>query len=122
MSNIGTRLQEARKRRGLTQKALANSISRCTSAISGYENNEQVPPVDILISLARILNVSLDYLTGLNPEQTYAIHSLTPEQQEIIDALFKEFTSSLPKGDGLSSAQTDIIQKLLVLFASKNNT
>lgn len=121
MSDIGTRLRDARKRRGLTQKSLANCINRCTSAISGYENNEQIPPVDVLTTLARILNVSLDYLVGINHEQVYSIQSLTPQQKEIIEAIFKEFTSSTSTGKGLSSNQTQIIQGLIDVFSGSNN-
>lgn len=119
MSDIGSRLKAARKRRGLTQKALAKHICKSTSAVSGYENNEQIPPVDVLVSIARLLNISIDYLVGLESEKAYSVRDLTPAQAEIIDDLFKEFSNARHSGPELSKDQVAIIQKLLLLFSAK---
>lgn len=39
--------------------------------ISFYENNERIPPADILIKLSLLFQVSTDYLLGLSEYQNY---------------------------------------------------
>lgn len=61
---LGHRLRLARKRLGLTQKALAKRLSgRITvHAISKYETGTMLPTSTPLTALAKSLGVSLDYL------------------------------------------------------------
>ena len=62
MYDLGSRLKSIRLKRGLTQKELAAKISKSVSAVSSYESNAQLPPLDVLESIALTLNVSIDYL------------------------------------------------------------
>lgn len=119
MSNIGSRIKEARKRRGISQKRLADYICKCPSAVSAYENNIQVPPTEVLISIAHLLNVSPNYLLCYETEETYSVKGLSEKQKEVVKLLFSECT--LPSGNGLdlSEQQVVLIQKLITSF-SKN--
>ena len=116
MSDIGSRLKEARKQRGLTQRSLAKCLCKSPSAISGYENNEQIPPVDVLVSISRLLNVSVDYLVGIEHKKVFSISGLTQEQIELVELIFSEFNAPSSTGKLLSAQQTQIIQKLILLF------
>jgi len=120
MSSIGTRIKTARKRRGLSQKALANCICKCASAVSGYENDFQTPPADVLISIARVLDVSVDFLVGFQTQEIYAVNKLSSKQKEIIDLIFAEFAVPTNTGSTLSSQQMEILQKLILLFSQKS--
>lgn len=93
MYDLGLRLKEIRSRRGLTQKALARRINKSVSAVSSYESNAQMPPLDVLISIASVLNVSLDELVGFSAEKTISLKSLNAQQQEVIELLIAEFTA-----------------------------
>lgn len=117
MYDLGSRLSALRKKRGLTQRDLARRINKSVSAISSYESNTQVPPTDVLESIACVLNVSLDYLVGFEHNEIYSTKSLSTEQKEIIELLFKEFVHSTGAGVKLSSQQMEIIQKLFFLFS-----
>lgn len=64
MYDLGSRIKEAREKRGLSQRELASRVSKSPSAISSYESNVQTPPTDVLISIARALHVSIAYLIG----------------------------------------------------------
>ena len=118
MYDFGVRLKDIRKKRGLTQKALAKRINKSVSAVSSYELEAQIPPVEVLISIASVLNVSLDYLVGFENSDIYSTGNLSPQQKEILQLLYQEFTVPT-RSDVLkiSPQQVEIIQKLLLLFA-----
>lgn len=114
MDDLGSRIKQARNRRGLTQKALAELVCKCPSAISGYENNTQVPPADTMLSLANALNVSIDYLVGNN--DTYSFHGLTDKQKEIVWNILYEFKTPSTISGQLSQKQTTILESLINQF------
>ena len=57
-----------RKKKGLSQKELAERLSISTSAVSKWENGKNLPDMMMLSSIADILQVSCDELH--NPEKT----------------------------------------------------
>ena len=61
---FGDRLKLARKKAGLSQRALAGTVQPRVSAqaISRYEGNEMMPGARVLMEIARALNVSADFL------------------------------------------------------------
>ncbi len=118
MYDLGSRLKQIRMQYGLTQKVLAKRINKSVSAVSSYESNAQMPPLDVLISMATVYSVSLDYLVGFDNIATYSAKDLRPEQKEIIDLLFTEFSSTVPHIKELTSLQIKILQKLFTLFSS----
>ena len=119
MYDFGSRLSALRKKRGLTQRDLARRINKSVSAVSGYESNAQMPPTDVLESIACVLNVSLDYLVGFEHNEIYSTKSLNPEQKEFLELLFREFANSTGTGATRSPQQIEIIQKLLLLFSKE---
>lgn len=116
MNDFGIRLQTLRKQRGLTQKNLAERINKSLSAVSSYETNVQVPPVDVLISIASVLNVSLDYLIGFEHKNIIITDRMSTQQEEVLRMLVAEFTSPSGRGRGLSNEQKEILDRLLCLF------
>lgn len=70
MINFSTRLKHLRQENFLTQDELAsqleklgcNATSKC--AISQYENNKRLPEVKAIAIIAKLFNVSVDYLLG----------------------------------------------------------
>lgn len=118
MYDLGSRLKQIRIQYGLTQKVLAKRINKSVSAVSSYESNAQMPPLDVLISMASVYSVSLDYLVGFDNIATYSAKDLLPEQKEIIDLLFSEFSSTSSQNKDLSLSQIQIIQKLFALFSA----
>ena len=63
---FGQRLRLARKKAGLSMQALAERMSPQISAqaISKYEAGKMMPSSAILVSLGKVLGVSLDFLMG----------------------------------------------------------
>ena len=55
-----------RKRAGMSQLQLANKLNIGPSAIGMYEQGRRTPSVELLINMANLFGVSLDYLiTGI---------------------------------------------------------
>ncbi|MCX7823013.1 MAG: helix-turn-helix domain-containing protein [Syntrophobacterales bacterium] len=62
--DLGTRISEIRKRRGISQKELAQMIGVTPSTISQLESNRIYPSIPALIKIAEILGVSVGYFFG----------------------------------------------------------
>lgn len=58
------RLRRLRRERDWSQGQLAQKIGIGTQRISKYERGLSSPPLDILVQIARVLEVSLDYLVA----------------------------------------------------------
>lgn len=65
MSNISERLAELRKERGYTQQKVADYLKIDRSNYSKYERGKLELNPDMLIALAKLYNVSTDFLLGL---------------------------------------------------------
>lgn len=60
--SFGNRLKELREDKGLKQNDLANILNVARNTISAYESNINEPNLDILVKIADVFNISLDYL------------------------------------------------------------
>jgi transcriptional regulator with XRE-family HTH domain len=70
---FGERLTYVMSIRGISCQELARRTFHAKSTIVGYRTGRRSPNVEELNTIARILNVSLDYLMGLKnePEKLY---------------------------------------------------
>ena len=67
MDNVfGKRLKFERLTLGLTRCAFAKLAGCAQTEIAHYERGDNLPNMYRLVKLAEILNVSLDWLTGLS--------------------------------------------------------
>ena len=69
MSDLGLKVLIARKKKGLSQKDLADRLGCKPTKISRIENGKYVPKVDYLKTLADELGTTLDDLTAMQREQ-----------------------------------------------------
>ena len=117
MYDLGYRINEIRTQRGITQSELAKRINKSKSAVSGYESNAQIPPSEVLVSIATVLNVSLDYLVGFEMEEPISLKNYTSQQKNAIGLLLEEFSNPTNSSPKLSAQQIAIIQELIYLFS-----
>lgn len=59
-----SRLDQARKEKGLTQRELANKVGVTEVSMSRYINGTRVPSGPIVVNIAKALGISVDYLVG----------------------------------------------------------
>nr|DAK89255.1 MAG TPA: Helix-turn-helix XRE-family like protein [Caudoviricetes sp.] len=64
-----SRLKELRSSLNLTQKEFAERIGASTVSISSYEIGAKTPSLEMLLTIAKTFNVSLDWLCGLSDMQ-----------------------------------------------------
>lgn len=64
MKKFVKRLKELRKEAGYSQARLANILSVTQQAVGKWEKEIAEPNMDMLIRLADLFNVSIDYLIG----------------------------------------------------------
>lgn len=103
MNNI----REIRKKRGITQKQLANALDVTESAVSHWEKGRRDPDLETLLKIGEVLDCSVDTLLGrdgtnideLSEYLTAIINS--PERRKLLD-----LTMWMPK---------DKLQKLIKL-------
>ena len=66
---IGKRIKEIREEKGLSQDKLADMLDTSQGTVSSWETGRCLPYTYSLIVLAEVLNVSLDYITGLKDKK-----------------------------------------------------
>lgn len=66
---FGKRFYELRKEHNYTQHKLAKLLNISRSTISKYETGDLFPEIHTLIKIAKLFNVSLDYLIGLSDKR-----------------------------------------------------
>lgn len=71
-SILPKRLKKLREKSGYLQKFVADKLGIKSNTLSGYENGTRSPDPDMLIALAKLYNVTTDYLLGKsdNPSLT----------------------------------------------------
>lgn len=62
---MGDRLQDLRKDRKMSQKQLAEQLNISVHTVSSYERSRSSPDHEVLIRIAKLFDVSIDYLMGL---------------------------------------------------------
>lgn len=64
MLNIGERITQLRKQQNLSQDELAKKAEVSRTIIGNYERNTNTPSIEVLIKLANVFNVSVDFIIG----------------------------------------------------------
>lgn len=100
---FGSRLRELRKNNGLTMKELGKKFSLAESTISGYENGNRKPDLEMIDAFANYFKVSSDYLLGRtdNHVPTELLNPISKDERDIAKRM-EEIKKDLTKQDGLS--------------------
>lgn len=91
-ANVGKRIEYARRNLLMNQEQLADMIGRQRPEITMFENGTRTPDIFTLKDIAKALNVSSDYLLGLNECESadidsIAINKLTGLSDKAIEVL-----------------------------------
>jgi transcriptional regulator with XRE-family HTH domain len=88
--DCGNRVKKVRKAFGYTQEDVANKLNISASHYGKFECGKTLPSIDILIELAALLHLSLDFvLLGAEPHSDilkHKVHSII----EFLTAMEKE--------------------------------
>ena len=121
MFDLGEQLKNLRKDKGYTQPQVAHKLNKSVTTISRYEKNVQTPPIDVLIEMAFLYNVSIDTIIGNKKYRAVLTDGLTEKQIEILQLLIYEWKdkTAVYHADGLTPRQQEIIARLMNEFAKK---
>ena len=64
MNNIGEFIARKRKELGYTQQNIAESLNISTQVVSKWESGKALPDIQLLTSIADLLNTSVDAILG----------------------------------------------------------
>lgn len=85
MMNLGNKIRELRKKKGLTQEQLAGALNITPQAVSKWENSDSYPDMEMIPILAGFFEVSMDVLFD------YDVNALKAKIQKIIDDARDDF-------------------------------
>ena len=85
--DFGQRLKSLRVERNLTQQNLGDAVGVSTVTIRAWERNTKKPAMDALLSLGRVLNISMDTLLDfhLNNAPNYTL-VLTSSERKLLSS------------------------------------
>ena len=69
LNKIGTRIKESRKELGYNLRQLGEAVDITFSSLCNYENGKTLIQSDILISLCKLTNYSVDYLLNRSDDK-----------------------------------------------------
>lgn len=75
---IGKRMRSLREMLGISQQTLAAQLGSTQSSINRYENEQTLPPADLLLRYADYFDVSLDYLFGRTDTPQGKLYAFKP--------------------------------------------
>ncbi|MDE7360681.1 MAG: helix-turn-helix domain-containing protein [Oscillospiraceae bacterium] len=85
MSDFGELLKKLRQGANLTQKQLGDRIFVSETMVSYYEHSRRPPSADVLMQIAEVFHVSVDYLLGREKkEQTLNLRGLSDKDMEFL--------------------------------------
>lgn len=68
MATYQKRIRDLREDRDLTQKSIANALQTSQGYYSKYELGKRALPIEHLITLCKLFDISADYILGFTDE------------------------------------------------------
>ena len=90
---VAEKIKQLREENNLTQSALAKKLNVTRSSVNAWEMGISVPSTALLVELAKLFQVSTDYLLGLEHKATLDITALNDEEILILYNLIQYFKS-----------------------------
>lgn len=115
MQEVAQRMKLLRESIKVSQNKLAGLAGATQSSINRYENNQTVPPLELLLWYADYFDVSLDYIFGRTDKPQGKLYSFVPRYSEDNEQ-FKQFIEmcfdpSSPMNGKLKQALIDMVTK-----------
>ena len=107
---LGARIAALRKAAGMNQAQLAQHLKISPSAVGMYEQGRREPSVDTLAVIAKLFDVSIDYLVTGKPASA-------PEERALTDLLISRVEDADTRLENRTNRPFSR-QELAVLFAA----
>ena len=100
-NNIGEKIANLRKKRGMSQSQLAKELNIGTSTLGMYETGKSSPNPEMLNKLADYFHVSVDYLLG-REIKTEAYYELSNKEKNDIALQAEKLMEGIESGENLN--------------------
>ena len=129
-SFLARNIKYLRNQKNWSQQDLADRLNRVHGTISKWETEKEVPPIETLIELSKLFQVSIDYLVGNHYEQEqyvkefnqlYQIKQTDRELMQIVDYLKQHpnFKDILHKYINQSIADRKLMEDMMRIYVNK---
>ncbi len=88
---LAENIKRLRIQKHLTQTELGKMVGVTTSTIAAYESQDRLPSIAVLIKLSAVLNISIEYLLGINKNKTIDVSELTDKQILTVNSVVEQF-------------------------------
>lgn len=88
------KIKQLREQLGMTQAELAKALQLTRSSVNGWEMGLSMPSTSMVVELAKVFNVSTDYLLGLDKYAALDISGLSEKEVAILCDLVQCFKSN----------------------------
>ena len=109
MSSFGEKLKELRRKMGLSQDALGEKIGIHGRHVGKYEVGKALPNADTVIKIAKLFNVSIDYL--LLDEESNPTPAMKISDKDLLE--------NFAKISKFEEKEKDTVKSLLEAFIAK---
>lgn len=90
---VAEKIRQLREKNNFTQAILAKKLNVTRSAVNAWEMGISVPSTALIVDLAKLFQVSTDYLLGVNETATLDISMLNDKETIILYELVQYFKS-----------------------------
>ena len=94
MVDCSEKLRVLREARNLTHKQVADRVDISKAMISAYETASKAPSIDVLIRLARLYSVSVDYLVCVDAQKVIDVSGLDDDTVALVSALVEKLKNN----------------------------
>lgn len=81
---IADRIKYSREKNGLTQNQLAKKMFVTRASVNAWELGISIPTTEKIAELSSVLNVSTDFILGVDNRENVCIDALTDEEKKIV--------------------------------------
>lgn len=113
LSLLGERIRALRKEKKIKQEKLAELVDKTTEHISFIERGERAPSLELLLDLARVLNVPPSYLLDITVAEQYSTEPIpAPVPSDSLPEPVKEPVISEEKRKSAFERMQDAFEKV----------
>ena len=92
MIDFSQRLKQLRLDKHLTQAQVAGRVGVTASMISSYETDIRLPSFEVIVRLADLFGVTVDYLLGRETRRMLDISALSDEEAAVVCGMVELLT------------------------------
>lgn len=95
MITVGDRIRDIREKLELTGEEFGKLLSVTKTAVSNWENNNRKPDSDMIIKIAKLGNITTDYLLGITDDPNTVIYNVKIDNEDYKVGVDKSYPHDL---------------------------